>query len=156
MKSNTANRPNVPVPAPIIMGGFLFLGLLLSRVWPVALEFGLPQLLTGWACIVAATVLLLWCFGLFVSKRTTIMPRNPVNCLVTHGPYKISRNPMYVSLALFHLGIGIATGNVWHIVTFAPSMLAIRLWVIAPEERYMQSHFNEAYLAYCAKVARWI
>ena len=83
------------------------------------------------------------------------MPRNPVNQLVIQGPYLLSRNPMYLSLALFHLGIGIATGNVWHIVTFAPSMLAIRRWVIAPEERYMADHFGAEYTDYCSKVPRW-
>jgi protein-S-isoprenylcysteine O-methyltransferase Ste14 len=116
---------------------------------------GLAQILAGWVYILAASVLLLWCFWLFISNRTTIMPRNPVNQLVIRGPYRISRNPMYLSLALFHLGIGIATGNIWHIVTFAPSMLAIRLWVIAPEERYMSLQFGNEYRDYCAKVPRW-
>ena len=149
------NRPNVPIPAPIFMGLFLLLGYSLNQTWSMTLDAGLAQFYAGWMYIFGATILLLWCFGLFIHNRTTIMPRNPVNRLVIQGPYRFSRNPMYLSLALFHLGIGIATGNIWHIVTFAPSMLTIRFFVIAPEEHYMRATFGSEYERYCAKVPRW-
>lgn len=155
MQNTKDDRPNVPVPAPVIMAVFLLAGYLMNTAYPTSTELHWGQILAGWTYIAAATVLLLWCFGLFIRNRTTIMPRNPVNHLVIQGPYLISRNPMYLSLALFHIGIGIATGNMWNIVTFAPSMLAIRHWVITPEERYMAENFGAQYATYCSKVPRW-
>ena len=150
------DRPEVLIPAPIYMGLFMGLGYGLNLALPFSLHAGYLQTWSGWLLIVLATILLLWCFSLFLSSKTTIMPRNPVSTLVQRGPYRFSRNPMYVSLGLFHLGIALSTGNAWHLLTFLPDMLIIRYAVIAPEEAYMQQKFGEAYTRYCQQVPRWI
>ncbi len=149
------DRPKVPLPAPIYMAFFVMGGVLLNKIWPMAIHYGAIQVAVGWGLILLASALLLWCFQLFLLNRTTIMPRNPVNSLVIKGPYRFSRNPMYLSLVLIHLGIGIATGNLWQAPTLALSVLAIRRCVIAPEEQYMNTRFADAYQDYCLKVPRW-
>ncbi|MGB1580311.1 MAG: methyltransferase family protein [Nevskiales bacterium] len=150
------DMPDVPVPAPVYFGLLLAVGYCLQLLLPIENAATAAQFLAGWAMIAVAAALLLWCFALFVRKRTTIMPKNPVAVLVEQGPYRYSRNPMYVSLALFHLGIALSTANPWHFITFIPDMLAIRYWVIAPEEAYMQARFGPEYSEYCAAVRRWI
>lgn len=132
------------------------LGQGLDRVVPLWLDIGPAASYAGWLLNALATVLLLWCFALFIRHRTTILPRHPVTTLVAVGPYRLSRNPMYLSLGLFHLGIALSTGNGWHFLSLLPDLLAIRYWVIAPEEAYMQARFGREFTAYSQLVRRWL
>ncbi|MDX1496885.1 MAG: isoprenylcysteine carboxylmethyltransferase family protein [Salinisphaeraceae bacterium] len=150
------HKPNVPLPAPVYFGLSIALGFALSRLHPLSVNTYPVLYYCGWVINALAAVLLLWCFALFIRQRTTIMPSNPVSALVIAGPYRYSRNPMYVSLALFHLGIMLNTGNLWQAFTFLPHILAVRYWVIAPEEIYMRSRFGSAYAAYATRVRRWL
>lgn len=151
-----SDKPKVLIPAPFYMGSFVLLGVGLNAWHPLVLIISEAQFYLGWLLIALATGLLISCFALFIKHRTTIMPRNSVNKLVVVGPYRHSRNPMYVSLGLFHLGIAVATGNVWNLLSFPPAMLAIYFWVIAPEEDYMRKTFDKVYLDYCNRVPRWL
>lgn len=152
----TDDRPNVPLPAPVYLGLFSVAGYLVNRLLPLTLGAEPYLLYAGWAVILLATILLLQCFALFIRRRTTIMPRNPVSAMVEQGPYRHSRNPMYLSLVLYQLGIGIATGNAWILLTLPPMLLCIHFLVVRPEERYMIRRFPEQYSAYCQRVPRWL
>lgn len=155
MPQDSPDHPQVRLPAPIIMLLFLALGAGLNWLWPMQLEAELVRNLVGWSYNALGLGLIFYCFFMFHRRRTSFIPTQPVQEMVVSGPYRYTRNPMYVGLALVHLGIGIATGNIWIIATFAPSMLAIRLWVIAPEETYMQHRFGAAYSEYRLRVPRW-
>lgn len=148
-------RPNVRTPAPLIMAFALLIGTGLNSLWPMQLDAPVARNIAGWAYNLAATGLLAWCFVLFIRRRTTIIPNRPVSAFVTEGPYRFSRNPMYLALALFHLGIAMASGVIWNVFTFVPAMIAIRIWVIAPEERYMLERFGALYRNYFEQVPRW-
>lgn len=138
------------------MAVILVAAYLINLVWPMKIHTGTVQLLVGLGIDILATALLLWCFGLFTTKRTTILPRRPVNQLVLTGPYQFSRNPMYVSLTLYHLGIAIGTGNLWQAIGFPVFILALRRWVIQPEESYLLQRFGTEYREYCSQVRRWL
>jgi len=148
-------RPRVRIPAPLLLIIAILIGNGLNALWPMQLDAVVIRNIAGWTYNAAATLLLAWCVALFMRRRTTIMPSRPVNALITNGPYRYSRNPMYLSIALYHLGIAMATGIIWHVFTFVPALIAIRLWVIAPEEVYMRQRFGEAYQVYCTQVPRW-
>lgn len=150
------DKPAVALPAPLYFALSVVAGYGLSRIWPIALQTGPVQFYAGWVVHGFAAILILWCFALFIRRRTTIMPRNPVQALVTDGPYRFSRNPMYVSLALFHLGIALNTGNLWQLPAFLLHLVAVRYWVIKPEEAYMQARFGSRYGNYCRRVRRWL
>ncbi len=149
------DRPGVYLPAPAIIALAIGVGYGLNDIWPGKIHPPLVLHALGWAHNLVGIGLILWCFWLFIRRRTTIMPANPVNAFVTTGPYRISRNPMYLGLALVHLGATMATGILWYVATFAVAIVAIRYFVIAPEERYLQQKFGEAYRSYCAQVPRW-
>ncbi len=88
--------------------------------------------------------------------RTTIHPGHNANALVSGGVYQRTRNPMYLSLTLLTLGLGIATANPW-LVLLAPAMLLyLQERVVKREEAYLTARFGSQYIAYRRKVRRWI
>lgn len=148
-------HPQVPVPAPLIVLFFVLLAEFVEVHLPLVVNH--PTLFyLGWSAILLASVVMLWCFLLFYRARTTIMPANPVKRLVLSGPYRYSRNPMYLALALFHVGYATATGNPWGWITLLPALAMIEFMVIRPEERYLRRQFGNDYEVYATKVRRWI
>ncbi len=150
------DQPRVPVPAPIIMGLCLLAGEGIEWFLPVLQAPSRLVFVSGWVLQILAICLLLWCFAIFLRNKTTIMPANPVNTLVNKGPYRLSRNPMYLSLAMIHLGIALSTANVWDLFTLGIFIVLMRSYVINPEERYLSGRFGQAYEDYRQQVRRWI
>ncbi len=116
-----------------------------------------PAAVAGGVCVVAAGV------GLAVAgvtevrrARTTIVPHRPVAALVTGGVYRISRNPMYTGLAIAYLGCSALAGSWGPVLTWPLALLAVRVLVIGPEERYLTDRFGQTYLHYRSRTRRWI
>jgi len=84
------------------------------------------------------------------------MPNQPASTLVLHGPYRYSRNPMYVSLTLLYLGLVLVTRTWWAFPLLPLVLLVLYRAVIAREERYLTTEFGEAYTDYTRRVRRWI
>ncbi len=96
-----------------------------------------------------------WCFH---KHKTTVNPLdlNQSTALVTDGPYRISRNPMYLGMMLILLGYAIQSAHVLNIIWVWGFMLYMNSFQIKPEEAAMKRHFGEAYQTYQKKVRRWI
>lgn len=75
---------------------------------------------------------------------------------MTRGPYRFTRNPGYVALALVFAGIAVLTGGVWILLMLVPTLVVIDRGVIAREERYLEESFGEEYRKYRSRVRRWI
>lgn len=150
--------PGVRFPPPtLFVAGFL-VALALER-WVVSLRFsaGVSVLpLTAWILIALGMALLAWAMLTFRGARTAIMPFNPARTIVTGGPYRFSRNPMYVALTLVYLGLSLLVGTVWPIVLLPIVLWSLYVLVIRREERYLGSAFAEAYGAYRRRVRRWV
>ena len=102
------------------------------------------------------TLLLIGAAGLFRRSGQHPAPWTNTPKIVTSVVYQISRNPMYVGMALIQLGIGIGLSNGW-IVAFVPLVLVlVYLSAGRHEEAYLEDKFGEAYLGYKRKVRRWI
>ena len=89
-------------------------------------------------------------------RRTTVVPHRPVTRLVTAGPYRLSRNPMYAGQAVAVVGAGLATGSWWPLAAAAVGMLATTRLVIGPEEDYLADRFGDEYTHYRSRVRRWL
>ena len=83
-------------------------------------------------------------------------PWTPINELVTGGPYRLTRNPMYVGMAFLYAGLAFALGALWALVLLPLVLVVIDRYVIAREERYMERRFGPEYLDYKRRVRRWI
>ena len=82
--------------------------------------------------------------------------RKPAALLITDGPYRYSRNPSYVSITLFYIGITLLVNNVWLFVLLIPVLLIMDRWIILAEERQLEALFGDAYLRYKISVRRWL
>jgi protein-S-isoprenylcysteine O-methyltransferase Ste14 len=92
----------------------------------------------------------------FKGVGTTVRPDRAPSSLVITGPYKITRNPMYLGLALVCLGIAIADQSIWALVLFPIIVIMIQYWAIEPEEAFLERRFGKDYSSYKASVRRWL
>lgn len=83
-------------------------------------------------------------------------PWKPTRALVTDGPYRYTRNPMYLGFTLIYLGVVASLNSGWMLALLPPVLLAMLLGVIHREERYLEARFGEPYRAYCHRVRRWL
>ena len=152
----TPDNPGVIAPPPLIYAGALAIGLLANRLYPIAfLPRGLSRVL-GWPLIVGGPVV--GSLGLREMKRadTNVDPREPTTAIVTGGPYRFTRNPLYLSMTLIYGGIT-ALANALPAALLLPVVLHVmRRGVIEREERYLEGKFGDEYLNYKARVRRWI
>lgn len=150
------DSPGVIAPPPLIYLSGLAVGIILQWFKPVAFlseKFAVPL---GVALIIISVALVVTAMHAFVKAKTNIDVRKPTTSIVASGPYRFSRNPIYLSMTLLVLGIATWVNTVWILVTLLPILLIIRLGVIAREEAYLTRKFGEDYLQYKVRVRRWI
>lgn len=144
--------PRVYVPPPLMFGAFIAAGLLIDR-GPLA--SGLPIV----AAIVIATIgvsLILASLSLFFRHKTRPEPWRPASSLVISGPYRRTRNPMYLGLTLIGFAVALAFGSLFvGILTIFAAAIVDR-FVIQREEAYLRRRFGEPYVTYCRRVRRWL
>lgn len=152
----------VHFPPPFIyVAGFL-IGMLLERVHslPIAgVEPGTLQTaveVAGIVFLVLWAVLMLAAFLTFARFKTTFIPNKPASALATTGPYRVTRNPMYVSMALLYLALVCLVNSWWPLILLPLVLWVVDRSVIAREERYLRSAFPEEYSEYCRRVRRWV
>lgn len=150
------DNPGVIAPPPLIYGAALILGLLLHRIFPAVLlpfpwnlAFGLP--------LMAMSALLAWsAFRAMRLAGTNVDPAKPATALVVDGPFRFTRNPLYLSLTLQYAGLTFVLNAVWVLALLPVVLAVIRYGVIAREERYLEGKFGEEYRRYKATVRRWV
>ena len=123
--------------------------------WPVIPGLPFPRL--AMALVVLAFIPPVWAFLLFQREGTEIDPVSPTNrALVIRGPYRLSRNPMYLGLVTLSLGVAIWIGA-WPMFIAPLAIFATVNWVHVPfEEAKMRRQFGAAYDDYVARVRRWV
>jgi protein-S-isoprenylcysteine O-methyltransferase Ste14 len=148
----------VHFPPPLIYVAGIVIGWLLHRWRPLPITAGpsAVRMMCAAAAFVAYLVFFGGAFSAFRRARTTLIPNRPATAFVTNGPYRVTRNPMYVSLVALYVSVAIVLNSWWPIVLLPLVVLAIDRLVIANEERYLGSAFPEEYAAYKARVRRWL
>jgi protein-S-isoprenylcysteine O-methyltransferase Ste14 len=154
-----AARPNrIPWP-PLLYGAALVLGFGLGRLSPL----GWPQESAGGALRIAGGALAalglaldLWSVVTLHRARTNILPHRAADSLVTHGPYALTRNPIYLGNTLLVLGLGAAFANVWLMAAAVGAALAADRLAARREEAHLAARFGADFSAYRARVPRWI
>jgi protein-S-isoprenylcysteine O-methyltransferase Ste14 len=152
----TEETAGVVAPPPLIflaglVVGFAVEALLPGVDLPAWLEWGVGGLL-----VVAGLGLLLWFNTSFSRKGTAVEPWKPTTAIVTTGPYRFTRNPAYLGMALTYVGIALLSSAVWVLVPLPFVLAVIDRGVIAREERYLDRKFGEEYVSYRRTVRRWI
>ncbi len=149
---------DVRIPPPALYAGAVLLGIALQH-WAWALGFARDSSLRialGLAVICGGVAILSSTFFIFRRIGQHPDPRKPTPTIVRDGPYRFTRNPMYVAGNLIQLGFGIALGNAWIVMLLVPVMLLIHYGAILPEERYLERKFGDEYASFKVSVRRWI
>jgi protein-S-isoprenylcysteine O-methyltransferase Ste14 len=146
----------VRFPPPLIyVAGFL-IGYLLHRAVPLTLASWSSRKPLGWALVCVGTLLMASAVIAFRRAGTTPIPTRPTTTVVVHGPYRFTRNPMYLGWVIVYLGAVLLTNTVWPLALLPVVLVLINRAVIAREERYLEAKFGDAYRAYRDRVRRWL
>lgn len=123
--------------------------------WPVPLSWSL-RLGIGVLLLLGGSVLMALAVVAIVGGRTTVRPDRAASHLVTDGPFRYSRNPIYLADALLLAGTAFLTGWMWLIPATGLFVAGVTRLAIRPEEAHLALRFADAYRAYCDRVRRWL
>lgn len=128
----------------------------MHRLLPLPLADAPAGTAAGVALVAGGVVFSLSGTATVLRHRTTVVPHRPVFKLVTTGPYRISRNPMYTGHVVACVGAALWAGSWWPLIMLPLSVLATHRLVIVPEEVYLSQRFPDDYAAYRSRVRRWL
>jgi len=146
--------PGVRIPPPVMVAGVMGGGWLLDRVWTI--QIGPPLVGLGGAVIFLAIALIGWALLVMVRAGNDPRPDKPDAALVEAGPFRWSRNPIYLGFLLASAGLALIWGTLWGWVGVAVLHGLLDRLVIAKEEAYLAARFGAAYEGYKARVRRWM
>lgn len=153
----TADGANVRFPPPLIYVAGLALGVGASRFLNLP-SLGLQLEMRSVAGIALDVIGFLVMFagaGLFLRRRTAIIPFKPASALVTSGILSWTRNPMYLGMAIFYAGLAVLLNSLAALVLLPLVLAIVQTQVIAREEAYLERAFGDEYRAYKTRVGRW-
>jgi len=128
------------------------IGFLLQWAVPIRIS---GMRIPGFVLLAIALGLIVWTAILMSRAGTTPNPTRPTTALLIGGPFRFTRNPMYLAWELIVVGVGLAANAPWVMVMAVPAALLTRRLVIDKEERYLESKFGTEYLNYKSRVRRW-
>ena len=144
-------------PPPLIYFLTIVEGVILQYYAPFYIfEPNIPILMLAIILFVAGSVLLIWSVLTMKAVKTSVNPYKTTTTLVIEGPYKFSRNPIYLALTSFYISIALVYNSLWLFLLLIP-MLTLLWWgVIQREEIQLEDRFGEAYIAYKKRVRCWL
>ena len=146
----------IRIPPPLYYIAGLIAGWLCGRWFPLSSFGGFAWRTTGQVLLVISFVPAIWAEYLFHRAKTSPFPFRPTSTIVFEGPFRHTRNPMYLSMAVFYLGYAIWMDLPWALVLLPVVLIAVQQFVIYREERYLRRKFGADYERYCKQVRRWI
>jgi protein-S-isoprenylcysteine O-methyltransferase Ste14 len=151
------DHADVRILPPLLFLGSIALGALLQWLAGIPLGAGgALRAVAGLALVALGVAALAWALVWMRRTHQDPDPRKPSPELIVGGPFRCSRNPIYVGMALIQLGIGVALGNGWILLLLPPTLWWLQRSVIEPEEAYLGRRFGAAYAAYRESVRRWL
>jgi uncharacterized protein (TIGR02453 family) len=150
------DNPGVLVFPPLLFSGSLVLGLLLHWLMPWHPVRDAQARVIGCLLVLLSLIIGVWGNRTMQKAGTNVNPNQPTIALVTDGPFRFSRNPLYLSLSGLYLGITLLVNALWPSLLFIPLMLVAHHGIVRREERYLEAKFGDAYRAYRARVRRWL
>jgi protein-S-isoprenylcysteine O-methyltransferase Ste14 len=157
MTRSKMDTPTFRIWPPVALGVPLVLGLTLTATVgdPVTIAHRMPQL-AGAVLVLMFAMWNGWALSVMAAHRTAILPGGATNVVLRSGPFRISRNPLYLGLIALDAGLALLTPSVWALVFVPVGVAALRWGAIGPEERYLAAKFGADYEAYRTSVRRWL
>jgi protein-S-isoprenylcysteine O-methyltransferase Ste14 len=149
--SNAIVRPPIAWAIAIVIG--------LGLDWLCPLRFVPASVSSTWvggAIFMIGFALGMWAIMTIRKAGTRVETTKPTTTIVTSGPYRFTRNPIYLGMFLGLIGLAIGFDSLWFLAALAPFYLVIRHGVVAREEAYLERKFGTVYLDYKSRVRRWL
>ena len=158
--NSTSQGPDVPnlgfVRPPLVYLSAIIMGVILHLLAPVSFFPRAWAMPVGIALVLIAVALLVSSIARFRAAGTPVPAYKPTTAIVRKGPYRFTRNPIYLGFSLLQLGVAIWVNTVWLLVTLAGAMVLMNYAVIRKEEQYLERRFGNEYLEYKGSVRRWL
>jgi len=154
-KQNT-DHARVMVAPPLVFLGYLIGALILNWVVPFPTPWTFLLRIVGGVIVIAGFLLAGSAFSQMIKTHTSPDPHQLVNALVTDGPYRFTRNPIYLGFFLIYLGSTLLAGTLWGLIASPFLFWTITHAVIHAEEIYLDAKFGEQYKEYRSRVRQWI
>jgi protein-S-isoprenylcysteine O-methyltransferase Ste14 len=154
--SENADHAQVMVPPPLIFLGFLIGALLINRFFPFPTPGTIIFLLISGLSLFAGVFLIISAFTMMRNAHTTPDPDQPTASLVVTGPYRFTRNPIYIGFFLIYIGFSFLAGTFWGILLSPFLLWTVTHAIIHAEEIYLENKFKDEYAGYASRVRRWI
>lgn len=156
MSEPQEDHANVKIPPPILLLIHIFGAFLLD--WLLPLPFAFPGVLiwVGYFLILVGFGLPFSAAGRIMQAHTTLDPHGSVTKIVTSGPYRFSRNPIYLGFICLLVGLSIAFRSYWGLILGPLFMVSLYQFVIKEEEAYLEKKFGDVYNSYKSRVKRWL
>ena len=153
------DHADVVVKPPLLFVGALLLGCLLSWIVPLGPGLGSANaraIAAGGSFAFVGLALFAISVREFRRAGTSVVPGEPSTVLLEGGPYRYTRNPIYISFVIFYFGLAILLTSAWMLVLLIPVLIILQRGVVKREEAYLQAKFGAAYGKYQARVPRWL
>jgi protein-S-isoprenylcysteine O-methyltransferase Ste14 len=157
--AETTDTANVVVRPPLAWALAILVGVALDW-WVMRLPLLPLAVAPGWGvgAVVVALALALgfWAVATMTRAGSNVPTNRPSTTIVHAGPYRFSRNPIYLGMMVALVGLAIAFNSFWPLITLVPFALVIRYGVVAREEAYLERKFGDTYRDYRSRVRRWV
>lgn len=141
---------------PVAIGAPLLIGWLATQARGDPVDLGAWRIPLGWALVVAFVGWNGWSLWLFGRNRTGLLPGQSTQAIIEEGPYRLSRNPLYVGLLVLYVGLALLVPTFWGLLLFPVAVLLVLWGAILPEERFLHERFGASYDEYRRRVPRWL
>ncbi len=148
--------PGVRIQPPLIFGCSILCGIGLNRLYALPIPGMENGRLVGGIIIAIACMIALWALIGFYRAGTDVRPDEPDTVLLTSGPYRYSRNPLYIVLILIQITAALWLNILWVLLLAPVSAVIIHYYAVTREERYLEQQFGQEYLDYKQRVRRWL
>jgi protein-S-isoprenylcysteine O-methyltransferase Ste14 len=154
---NSTDTSNAVIRPPIAWALAFVVGLALDWLYPLPfVPAFVPAAWIGGAIFAVGFALAIWAIVTIRKAGTNVETVKPTTAIVESGPYRFTRNPIYVGMFLGQTGLAIGFNSLWLLATLVLFYVVIRYGVVAREEAYLERKFGAVYLDYKARVRRWL
>jgi protein-S-isoprenylcysteine O-methyltransferase Ste14 len=151
------DNANVIIRPPIAFALAFAAGLGLDWLYPLPfVPASVPHVWVGVALFTAGFALFIWAIATFRRAGTSVQTSEPTTAIAASGPYRFTRNPIYLAMLLGQTAFAIGFNSVWLLVTLVAFYFVLLYGVIAREEAYLERKFGRVYLDYKDRVRRWV
>ena len=148
---------NAVIRPPIAWALAFAVGLAINWLYPLRwIPAPWPHVWIGVIVFAAGFALAIWAIVAFRRAGTRVETTEPTMAIVTHGPYRFTRNPIYLGMFLGQTGLAIGFDNLWILAMLIPFYLVLRYGVVLREEAYLEHKFGDVYSDYKSRVRRWL